>query len=148
MENNNVVIQLLLGMILLILAIVDMKYREISNIWLILSGVGVIALILLNSLLFHYNFSMLSAIGGMLIGLMIILISKITREKIGIGDGITLCITGFGLGIWVNIQILMYALFLSALYAVYLIVFRRVSKDHTIPFIPFIFVGYIGVICL
>jgi leader peptidase (prepilin peptidase)/N-methyltransferase len=148
METSNVIIQLVLGTILLLLAIVDIKYREIPNMWLMLTGVAVLVLTLLKSLLFHQSFSLLSAVGGVIIGLILIIISKITREKVGIGDGITLCITGFSLGIWANLQILMYALFLSAIYAVYLLVFRRVNKEHTIPFIPFIFAGYIGVICL
>ena len=86
---------------------------------------------------------MLECIGGILIGGAFLGISKVTRGQIGIGDGLILCVTGLGLGIAKGMEMLLYGLLLAALFSAILLVRKVANRKMTIPFIPFLFVGYL-----
>lgn len=72
-----------------------------------------------------------------------IVISKITGGKIGMGDGILLCITGMGLGFWGNLELFGIALFFAAVVSILLLIFRLADRKKSIPFVPFLFFGYV-----
>ncbi len=80
------------------------------------------------------------------IGVIIMLISLVTKEKIGMGDGVVIGILGASLGGGVTFQILLLALFLSGLFALIMIWLGKYSWKSTLPFIPFLAAGYIGVL--
>ncbi|BCN32931.1 prepilin peptidase [Anaeromicropila herbilytica] len=134
---------IVLGVILFIFGIIDIRHKEIPNLYFVVSAILTIGLSL-----FQRNTSIFNGLLGITVGIVLIIISKVTRGKIGIGDGITFCITGLILGVNVNLQMLMFALFLSAIYAIFLLIFKKVNRQHTIPFLPFVFVGYLGVLII
>ena len=80
-------------------------------------------------------------LGGFLLGLNII-----TKGQIGVADGLIVCIIGIALGFYTTSGMLLSALFLSALVSLVLIVLKKVKRKTTIPFIPFLLVGYVGVL--
>jgi leader peptidase (prepilin peptidase)/N-methyltransferase len=82
-------------------------------------------------------------LGGAAIGGFVILTSMITSGKIGLGDGILLCITGLGLGFWGNLELFCLALSLAAGLSIMLLIFRLADRKKSIPFVPFLFVGYL-----
>lgn len=126
---------------LLICSWQDIKKKKI-NLLLILAGFIINIIV---SLLWS-NVSVASHILGILPGLLLLMISYITRGQIGIGDGLILSITGIYLGPEKNIAVLAYGLFCAALFSIILLSFQLASRKKTIPFIPFILIGYLGVL--
>lgn len=82
------------------------------------------------------------AAGGLLIGFMFVIISKVTGEQLGYGDSWLLCILGEYLGIW-NLLVLLFTAWLAvALAAMAALAGRRFRRRTELPMIPFITVGY------
>ena len=78
-------------------------------------------------------------IAGCLIpGGMLLLLSWITKESIGYGDGMAVMVLGLWLGGWFTLQVLGIGIILSGIYAG--IRLARRKKD-AIPFIPFLLAG-------
>ncbi|ROR23669.1 leader peptidase (prepilin peptidase)/N-methyltransferase [Mobilisporobacter senegalensis] len=134
-------VQILLGVILVISSIKDIKRRRIS-MSIIVPGI----IILLICLPFRNNISIVNGLFGTIVGISMIGIGRLSRWQIGMGDGIVLILTGIGLGFWENAFLFLYALLLIFLFSVILLFLKKITKKTTLPFIPFIFLGYIGVI--
>ncbi len=134
-ENS---MKLVLGTLLFLCAVQDILRKKIY-LWMI--GAGAIATLL--CLPYCTKLPMLDRIGGLIIGLCIILLSMITAGKIGTGDGALLCITGLGLGFWRNLELFGAALFLAAAVSIILLIFRLADRRRSIPFVPFLFAGYL-----
>lgn len=83
-----------------------------------------------------------------MIGILMLLVSLITKGQIGTGDGIIFCITGLGLGFWNNLWLLMLSLFMAGIFSGILWMLKRVGRKSEIPFVPFILISYLGVLCL
>lgn len=83
---------------------------------------------------------------GFAFGGIFIIISKCTRGQIGLGDAYIICATGLGLGILRNLEMLLYAFFFAAIYAMALII-RYHNRKQKLPFVPFLLIGYLCGIC-
>lgn len=143
-QMSNAIAQHLISLIFLVLnSIIDVKYRKISIVLCLFFGMVSFAY-----LIYYSIFDMLSLLLGVLPGGFLVMISRITRESIGIGDGVVVIILGLINGGMKNITILMYALFLSALFSVGLLLIKKISKKESIPFIPFLLIAYILVMIL
>lgn len=134
-ENS---LKLVLGALLFLCAIQDLLRKKIY-MWIV--GVGAAAMLL--CLPFCAGLPLLDRMGGLIIGLCIIILSVITAGKIGIGDGVLLCITGLGLGFWKNLELFGAALFLAAIVSILLLVLGLADRRMSIPFVPFLFAGYL-----
>ncbi|HEX3022131.1 MAG TPA: prepilin peptidase [Lachnospiraceae bacterium] len=126
---------------LMTLAVIDMKERKIPCVVLSISFL----VALLSTVLVKHGITT-EQLCGMTIGFLFILISLVTRGQLGIGDGITLVITGVVIGFWDNLLMVLYALFAAGITAIILIVFKRSNRKERIPFLPFLLLGYIVVI--
>ena len=83
--------------------------------------------------------------GGIAIGLLFLLIAKLTEEKIGYGDGMLILLVGMNVGIKAQLQILAIAfslLFIAGIAAFFL---RRKWKNMRLPFVPFLLLGDVAV---
>lgn len=80
---------------------------------------------------------------GAVVGLVMLIIGKVTGEAIGIGDGMMLVVSGVFLGFWGNMCLLMTALLLVGCVALLLIVIGKKGKDYRLPFLPFLLVAYL-----
>jgi leader peptidase (prepilin peptidase)/N-methyltransferase len=129
---------IILGALLLFCTIQDFVKMKVQ-VWVIGMG-GIVTLLYLP---FAESIDIAGRIGGLAIGLTVILLSKVTAGKIGMGDGILLCITGIGLGFWRNLELFGLALFLAAILSIFLLFMKRVDRKQSIPFIPFLFIGYL-----
>lgn len=125
---------------LIISSIQDFKYKKIS-LWIISFS----ALLLLVLSIFKKS-GLITIIGGVIVGIIVISISIITRSKIGIGDGIVLIMTGIVLGFWRNLELFMYALSIAALISILLLILKKVKKKDSLPFVPFILISYLIVL--
>jgi prepilin signal peptidase PulO-like enzyme (type II secretory pathway) len=78
-----------------------------------------------------------------------ILISFLTREALGYGDGIVIMVHGLGMGFTCTVEWLLLGFFLSAIWAVYLCVFRKADRKKEFPFLPFLLGAFvIEMVCL
>ena len=84
----------------------------------------------------------LSILGGM-VGMLMLVISKLTNEALGYGDSLLILGMGISLGLWNLLWLLAIAFFGAALFAVGLLISKRAKKKSTLPFIPFINASYI-----
>lgn len=135
------IISLILSLWLILCSLQDISKKKISTV---LIGVGFIILLICTSVL--GNLTVMDRFAGLSLGIILLALCPITRGQIGLGDGIIVCITGLSIGFIRNTMLLMYALVGSAVFSAVLIIFWRVNRHKTIPFIPFVFIGYLGVL--
>ncbi|HCL03321.1 MAG TPA: hypothetical protein DHW61_13105 [Lachnoclostridium phytofermentans] len=132
-----------IGALLFILGIQDIKRKEISCWWLI----SLLPLIFIE-LAIPSEITFIERIFGVLLGLFFVILSKVTRGQIGIGDGYVLCAIGVILGISKSAILLSYAFLLTSVVSIVLLVLFRWNRKKTIPFVPFLFLGYLGCILI
>lgn len=80
---------------------------------------------------------------GMIPGLVWLAFSRISKDKMGEGDGLLLMGLGMGLGIERISLVLVAALFLNALAAGILLAVKKADGKTRIPFVPFITAGLV-----
>lgn len=132
------VIKIVLGILLLFCGVQDLLFKRIY-LWMI----GACTIVVIACLPFCESLSVTERLGGFALGLGVILLSKVTGGKIGIGDGSLLCVTGLGLGFWINVELFGIALSLAALVSILLLILRKADRKKSIPFVPFLLTGYV-----
>lgn len=76
---------------------------------------------------------------AMVPGVMLILLSWLTRESIGYGDGISVLLLGGMAGFHNCVWTLCISLLLLSLTGLTLLVFKRADRKTKIPYLPFLF---------
>lgn len=89
-----------------------------------------------------------SMAAGLALGILFFLGSKATNEEIGYGDSWIITI----LGLYLGIKKLLWALFLSSMvagvFSLIILMKNNWKRGQAIPFIPFLFLAYVGVMFL
>lgn len=129
---------------LLAMSVYDVRRKEIHIGATLITG-GVLTAIRIFQ--FCHEGILLEMLLGGLPGILVLLLSYFTHGKIGMGDGFVMMVCGMVLSIFENMFLLFLSLVLSAVVGAVLMVIRRVKRSYTMPFVPFIFVGF-GVVCL
>lgn len=130
------------GMVCLLLILngyLDWKKREISLVSLLVfgaAGVGV-------NLYFRYQHPG-EVLGGIGIGIFVILLAFLTKEAIGVGDGLLLSVTGLFLGATENFRLLLSGMVLCAVVMSIWILLGIIQKEERLPLVPFLLLAYIG----
>lgn len=97
----------------------------------------------------HYqNLSIYNLLAGIGVGLLLLVISKITGGRIGEGDGLVLMASGIYLGFWENTRLFLHGLLICGICSLFLLVFKKKKGTDEIPFIPFLLVAYMEMIWL
>lgn len=155
---------LVIGVLFLLCAVEDFKRKSLRS-GLLLAGVGVIFLVFGGELGYPLlsqkiepvwkegieSFLFLQlGIGQRLLGAgvggILLVISFLSRGKIGLGDGYLLCISGFALGVQQNLALLGYGLLFAGVVAVVMLICKKASRNTKMPFVPFLFGAYL--LCL
>lgn len=76
-------------------------------------------------------------------GLVFVMISFLSGQKVGYGDGLMLCLLGLLLGIEMCTMITLISQFLVCFVMLFLFVLRRVKLTDQIPFLPFLLLGFV-----
>jgi len=139
-------------------AIFDWKTREIP-VWIYILGGTEAVLWRINSvtafsegwkiekwiIILHGNtdgLSFLEIAGGAFIGVILLILSKMTEGAVGPGDGMLFFITGIYLGFWKNVMLLWGSLLLCSCWGIGLLAVRQIKwtagKRTEIPFLPFV----------
>ncbi len=79
---------------------------------------------------------------GMIPGLVLIVTGRITK-KIGLADGIVLCVIGMTEGARGAVMILCGGCFILSLVSMILLAMKKVRKETCLPFIPFMGLGFL-----
>ena len=126
-------------------AVCDGLKREIP---LVIVWIGIIAGVILHIQGIIKDDIWLSVLLSLFPGIMFWLISFVTREKVGYGDGWLLIMIGIFVGLRNCFLILLAALVLESIIVLVLLAVRKISGDRQIPFAPFLLLGMGVVLCL
>lgn len=116
----------------------DVRDRKITVTVTLFSGIL--------GLLLHLFFpqrSIFEMLAGVLSGAGIVLLGRLTGGKIGMGDGIVLMLTGLYLGAADNLLLMCISFLLAGLWGMFLLTLDCGQRNRRIPFVPFLFVGYL-----
>lgn len=83
-----------------------------------------------------------SVAGGLILCGMLFIISLVTKEAIGQGDVLILLALSGILNVITTMQIFFMALILCSVFSLAMLLKRKVRGKDTVPFVPFLFVGY------
>lgn len=133
----------LVGSFLSLNSYYDIRYRKVC-----LPSLCIYAVVGILWSVFYNNASMLSILLGSGLGLLLVIMSRLSKGAVGMGDGWLLMVCGCMLGIIKNIELLFIGLMVSAVLSLFLLVVKRVKKNYEIPFVPFLLIAYVGMVCL
>ena len=133
--------QILMNLYLLWGAIQDLKEKKISLVYL---KVGVV----LGLLFFIGEIKRQNLIVGeitlsFLPGIMFLFVAKISREKIGVGDGWLFLIVACWLGAKETWALWQMSLVLSSIYSFVMLITKKYSFSYCIAFVPFVWLAHL-----
>lgn len=128
---------------LLVCTVLDVKTRKLPVWFMLLGSVAAVAFRAIN-----LGEDTVTWVGGIIIGIFFLMLSKWTGEGLGYGDSWMILILGISLGLWDILLLLSIALISSGILAVMLLIRGKWSRKVSFPFIPFLMLGYVGVLYL
>lgn len=134
--------------ILIRLSVSDIKDRTISKTGLFLWGI--LTIVYQAVRLYYGNVHLEEIIRGVGIGAIFLIISWLTDEAIGYGDSVAIMILAGLLGFWGVAENLAWTFFINGIWTIGLVTIqwmkKRTNEIKSIPFIPFLTIGYVFVI--
>ena len=137
--NRWLLCQLLFGIYMIVLAVMDIKWKKLS-LSVLLSGF----IILAAGLLCGRDIHMIVLAAGAGVGIVFLVVSRVTDESLGYGDSILILIMGGFLGFWNILSLLVAAFSIAALFSIFMLVRKKFHKKSAFPFVPFLTAVYIG----
>ena len=125
------------------LSIMDYKIRKVPRDVLLICMAGSVIYQVVTK---EVNWG-LSAAGGF-VGILFLMMSRLTQEAIGYGDSLAIMILGIYLGIWGLLEVLVTSFFILAVIALFFLAVRQKKKKVTFPFYPFLTAGYLFGVCV
>lgn len=137
-------IEFLLFLFLVVCAVFDGLRRQIplAVVWL---GMVLAACLQIGGCMGETN--IFSAALSLTPGMVFFLLSFLTGEKVGYGDGWVLLMIGLFIGIYRCFLILLLGLVAESAVALVLLAFKKIQRDREIPFSPFLLLGMGVVMC-
>ena len=133
-EAKGMVVNMILGIYLAICTIFDIWKKKVYLIPALITGViGIAAQVI------KQPFTWSVWAGGILLGCCLLIVAKVSGEAIGYGDGVAVIVIGIWLGLYQTMEVLLLALTMAAIFSAILLLFFKVGRKFTIPFIPFLF---------
>ena len=155
LKNGWVFCQITFLIYMIILAVMDIKRRQVhlgfllsGIIWVILSVICERTVSTGEIISPFSSWSTGEIIAGILAGAFFLLLSKLTKESFGYGDSILIVIMGAFLGFWSLMSVLFMAFFMAGLFSVIMLLKTKFHKKSKFPFIPFLMAAYAGGIIL
>ena len=145
MGNINRMVDIVVLLILTGLSVSDIRNKKVSRkvltLWGILTVIWkIVDFYQIRVFLEKMEQTNVDDLAGIGVGVLSLLVSKVTEEAIGYGDSVAIMILGGYLGFWKVVGVLAAAIFTSGVCSVILSLRGRVK---TMPFFPFLTLGYI-----
>lgn len=135
--------KLFLFLFLSICAFYDVKEKQLSAVFLIGVFVAIAAGELFIGQKAVTELMLDIIIGGVFLG-----IALVSKQAVGYADGVVLCCSGLILGVYANLNLLFYSLIAISICSIVMLLLRKATVKDRIPFLPFMLVGYLGVLVL
>ena len=126
-----------------IMSVEDIRKKGIKRLWLI--GLGIVGLIFTIA---DAEVLCVSFLLRFVPGVVFVLLAWETREQIGMGDALLILVMGWYLNAIELVDVCLLAFFIAGLVALVLLVVIKKSKKFELPMVPFIFAGYVVMLCL
>ena len=145
MGNINRMVDIVVLLILTGLSVSDIRNKKVSRkvltLWGILTVIWkIVDFYQIRVFLEKMEQTNVDDLAGIGVGVLSLLVSKVTEEAIGYGDSVAIMILGGYLGFWKVVEVLAAAIFTSGVCSV-ILAFR--GRVKTMPFVPFLTLGYI-----
>lgn len=88
------------------------------------------------------------SIAGAAVGVVFLIVSKVTEEAFGYGDSFLILVLGIYLGFWNLLCLLVIAFVLAAGFAMIVLAARHFKRKTVFPFVPFLEIGYLLMVLL
>ena len=126
--------------LLAVASVIDWRKREIpmSLLFIMSAGVTIFAI-------YCKDITIWYRLAGGALGMMLFVVSTVTKEAIGYGDSWLILLLGVQLGILRVLQLLFAASLLAVIFAVFYLWVRKWNRNATLPFVPFLTIAYLGV---
>ncbi len=126
--------------LLTVASVIDWRKREIpmSLLFIMSAGVTIFAI-------YCKDITIWYRLAGGALGIMLFVVSTVTKEAIGYGDSWLILLLGIQLGIFRVLQLLFTASLLAVIFAVFYLWVRKWNRNATLPFVPFLTIAYLGV---
>lgn len=126
--------------------IIDSKTHLIPN-FIVLIALGIGTVILLIEFVFvkeDFASSLLMSCAGLVCCVVFFyVLSRLTKEGLGMGDVKLIAVMGWLLGLASTLTAVLFALIICTVVSVFLLFGRKKSRNDRIPFGPFLFWGYV-----
>lgn len=125
--------------VLLFLSYIDIRLHRVPVKVLAVSGAAAV--------LYQFVFGeccVWEILAGAGIGLLFLLIGRITKESVGYGDGWGIFVLGLYLGFGELLTVLLISFFLLAIFAVFVLCLKKMPRKCAFPFFPFLTGGYVA----
>ena len=126
--------------ILLLMSIMDIRKHKIPATLALLFGCA--AILCRGSCFWN------EALLGCLPGVLILFLNRVSHGQVGTGDGVMLTGTGFYLGGSDSLKVFILSLGLIFIFSCAGLTFKRLTRKSQLPFVPFYFAAYLGVVYL
>ena len=126
--------------LLAVASVIDWRKREIpmSLLFIMSAGITIFAI-------YCKDITIWYRLAGGALGMMLFVVSTVTKEAIGYGDSWLILLLGVQLGILRVLQLLFAASLLAVIFAVFYLWVRKWNRKATLPFVPFLTIAYLGV---
>lgn len=126
----------ILGVVLLIQGLIDLKHKEIPILVSVMGAVVGIGICILEK----------REIGSLLLailpGIVALLFARMSHEALGYGDGVLFVVMGIYLSLENVLEIALIAFGMAGVWALILITICRKERSYQIPFVPFLTSAY------
>ena len=130
-------------LLLVMCSISDFKKKTMPAVLLI-----VLSITVLGFAIFGDSVGVRLRVGGAILGMLFLLISKCTKEAIGYGDSWLILLLGIQLGYLEAISVLFAASLLAGVASLFFLWKCNWKRDTSLPFVPFLSVSYLGAMLL
>lgn len=126
------------------MSIMDTKSKRVP-VWMLLIGAAAAAVVLLYEGI-NGRVNGWQECRALLPGVILLVVAYVTG-KAGVADGVILMLLGVFMGYEGCVAASLGGLFLIALFSGVLLILHRVSRNTRIPFVPFLTMGWLIVVC-
>ena len=124
---------------MIVLAVMDIRWKKLS-LMILLSGTVPLAA----GFLCDRERHIILLAAGAAVGVIFLIISRVTEDSFGYGDSILIMIMGGFLGFWNILSLLTAAFSMAALFSIFMLIRKRFHRKSAFPFVPFLTAAYIG----